>query len=110
MECPKCGMPLHRSIDSREKSVNFPFCGDECRRLFKDDEERDRTLHEARWHRERKQAQEEPQATLSCWWHLYWSVGLAGMVVTIASGYGGIAFLCLLPALLVVAFAMWANK
>ena len=54
-------MPLHRSIDSKDKNPYFPFCSSNCYTERQAKDKRDREEHEARWHREQAKKKEERQ-------------------------------------------------
>ena len=55
----ECGVPLHYSIDSKQKNPYFPCCSPKCYEAFKAREKRDREELEARWHAEKARKKEE---------------------------------------------------
>ena len=55
----ECGVPLHYSIDSKEKNPYFPCCSGKCYEALRAREKRDREEHEARWHEQRRTPEEK---------------------------------------------------
>ena len=61
--CPECNIPLHYSIDSKQKNPYFPCCSSKCSSDFytkrEASDKRAREEHEARWHAEKARKKEE---------------------------------------------------